>query len=362
MTWKGMVRASADRGHGRSHKAARAMGGRRGGLSRREFLGTVGAGALAAAISTPGCGDQDETLAPIKPYPLGVAEGPPENSVPIAIERAGGLRGIGPRTTVIVKPNATGPLPPPTTTNLDVLRYVIREVAKKNPKRIILAERSFVPDKTLRTMKILGMADMADEEGAETMALDDEEWVEIFPEGAALWPDGLRVPKISQEDHVLVTVPVAKGHSITNYTMSLKLMFGFLHPDFRVKYFHPLSDVQTQSHMIAELNLAFRTGMVILDATKAMPYGGPVHHIEAEPGIVMASPDRVALDAGGLALLKAIGTWERIANIGVWDQPTLVRAVQLGYGALGPHDVKLIAPDVALSEPIASHLFTPPTA
>ncbi|WP_269850165.1 hypothetical protein [Methanosarcina horonobensis] len=39
-----------------------------------------------------------------------------------------------------------------------------------------------------------------------------------------------------------------------------------------------------------------------------------------EPGIVLASPDVIANDIAGLALLKTLGTVPKIQKNSVWDQ------------------------------------------
>lgn len=58
-----------------------------------------------------------------------------------------------------------------------------------------------------------------------------------------------------------------------------------------------------------------------------------------EPGIVLASPDVIANDIAGLALLKTLGTVPKIQKNSVWDQPQIKRAVELGLGVRSKEEI-----------------------
>ena len=92
-------------------------------------------------------------------------------------------------------------------------------------------------------------------------------------------------------------------------------------------------------NMIAESNLVYKPDFYISDATKCFVTEGPNIGTLREPGIVLASPDVIANDAAGLALLKTLGTAPKIQSNSVWAQPQIKRAVELGLGASSKEEV-----------------------
>jgi len=56
---------------------------------------------------------------------------------------------------------------------------------------------------------------------------------------------------------------------------------------------------------------------------------------------MVASGDRVANDIVGLSVVKMYGLWDRVADIDVWEQTQIRRAVKLGLGR-GRGGVKMV--------------------
>ena len=65
----------------------------------------------------------------------------------------------------------------------------------------------------------------------------------------------------------------------------------------------------------------------------------------AKGKVFLASTDRVAADAVGLAVLKVLGSNEQIMQQKIFDQEQIARAVQLGLGASSPAEIDLIPGD-----------------
>jgi uncharacterized protein (DUF362 family) len=65
----------------------------------------------------------------------------------------------------------------------------------------------------------------------------------------------------------------------------------------------------------------------------------------ARPDIFLASTDRAAMDATGVAILKLPGSNENIMKTKIFDQEQIARAVDLGLGASSPSEIKLIPAD-----------------
>src|SRR5262249_46232313 len=83
---------------------------------------------------------------------------------------------------------------------------------------------------------------------------------------------------------------------------------------------------------IAELNLGITPALNILDGSKCFVFGGPSSGDTAEPKLVVASRDRIAADATGVAVLKSIGTEDRLQDRSVWDNPFLKHGIKIGLG------------------------------
>ena len=72
-------------------------------------------------------------------------------------------------SVVMLKPNAGHAEPPETSvcTNPEVIRAVIREIKKAEPKEIVIAEAAAIGCDTVECFEVSGIKAMADEEGVE---------------------------------------------------------------------------------------------------------------------------------------------------------------------------------------------------
>ncbi len=84
-----------------------------------------------------------------------------------------------------------------------------------------------------------------------------------------------------------------------------------------------------------------------MDAVEAFTTGGPDAGTKAAPGVVLASTDRVALDAVGVALLRRLGTTMEVSAGRVFEQTQIARAVELGLGVPAAEDVQILTADEA---------------
>jgi uncharacterized protein (DUF362 family) len=65
----------------------------------------------------------------------------------------------------------------------------------------------------------------------------------------------------------------------------------------------------------------------------------------ARGDVFLASTDRVAIDAVGVAVLKALGSNPAIMNRRIFDQEQISRGGELGLGAASPSEIDLFAVD-----------------
>jgi uncharacterized protein (DUF362 family) len=360
-----------------------------GYLKRRDFLKTAGSVALGLGFG-PHFGWADEPGSTTKPKvpdsaDVGIARGSNiEEAVRRAVKLAGGMDFIKDGQTVLIKPNVTGALKSPTTTNPEVLYAVIKMVAERGPKRILVADRSFsaqfveTTPKTIDVMKKVGHLDAVNQAisdvkapvialGLEDAAGELEQlgrpkgtplWRRIRPKLASHWPEGFEQAELLfAVDHV-INVPVIKTHFQAWFTMSMKAFVGMSHHRSRMEFHRtwkgegslfdqkrsgrrrgikrdPAQEAEEIApfvNRLAELNLGLAPALNILDGSKSFVFGGPSNGDTAEPKLIIASRDRVAADATGIAVLKSVGTEERLQDRSVWDNPFLKHAIKIGLG------------------------------
>ena len=93
-----------------------------------------------------------------------------QESVTKVFELMGGVSSLVEKgSTVVLKPNAGHVAPPESAvcTNPDVVRAVIREVKKAEPKRIIIAEAAAIGCDTMECFEACGLTQVAKEEDVE---------------------------------------------------------------------------------------------------------------------------------------------------------------------------------------------------
>ena len=143
--------------------------------------------------------------------------------------------------------------------------------------------------------------------------------------------------------------------------MSLKLHVGVV-PTTRhgYDYMRRLPGSPHQRRMIAEIMQAFAPALVVLDGVDAFVDGGPASGKRAKGNIFLASSDRVAIDACGVAMLKLLGSNQAVMGRPIFEQEQIVRAVELGLGASSPASIELVAglESAALRDQVADVLKT----
>lgn len=124
--------------------------------------------------------------------------------------------------------------------------------------------------------------------------------------------------------------------------MSLKLATGFVH---RSNMTELHTSVLNQRNMIAEMNVAYKPVLVVMDGVEAFYSGGPMTGPVWKANLTFASADRVALDAAGVAALKMHGTTSKIEKKPIFELDQIRRAAELGLGASSAGDVELVPVD-----------------
>jgi uncharacterized protein (DUF362 family) len=248
---------------------------------------------------------------------------------------------------VLIKPNFNTADPTPGSTHNDTLVALVDQIWALGARAISVGERSYPP--TREVMKQKGIVPLLEKRGVRIIdfdELEDKDWVEVRPDGGH-WPKGFRVARPILEAECLVSTCCLKTHQFGGvFTLSLKLHVGVV-PTSRhgYDYMRLLHQSHYQQEMIAEINAPFSPALVLLDGVDAFVDGGPATGKRAEGDVFLASPDRVAVDAVGVALLKILGSNDAIMNRKIFEQRQIKRAVELGLGAASPSAIRLISAD-----------------
>ena len=248
---------------------------------------------------------------------------------------------------ILIKPNFNTADVCPGSTHNDTLVAMVDELWAMGAKSISLGERSY--PLTIQVMKDKGIIPLMRERDVRIINFDDLEksdWIEFRPKDSH-WPNGYRIARPILEAECLVSTCCLKTHQYGGvFTMSLKLHVGVV-PTSRhgFNYMTELHGSPHQRKMIAEINAPFQPRLVILDGIDAFIDGGPMSGKRAKGEVFLASTDRVAIDAVGLAILKVLGSNPVIMNRKVFDQEQIARAVELGLGASSPSEIQLLPID-----------------
>lgn len=248
---------------------------------------------------------------------------------------------------VLIKPNFNTADPVPGSTHNDTLKTIIEEVWEMGAKTVTLGERSFPPTMEVMEQKeVLPLLEKLEVKVIDFDDLDDSDWVKLNPKGSH-WEDGLRIARPILEAECLISTCCLKTHQFGGvFSMSLKLHVGVT-PTRRhgYEYMRELHSSPNMRKMIAEINAQFTPDLIVLDGIDVFVDGGPTSGKRAEGNVFLASTDRVAVDAVGVAVLKSLGSNDQIMNRKIFEQEQIQRAVELGLGASSPSEIDLAAVD-----------------
>lgn len=248
---------------------------------------------------------------------------------------------------VLIKPNFNTADMCPGSTHNDTLVALVDELWKMGAKSVSLGERSYPP--TMQVMRDKGIIPLMQEREVKIINFDDlgeGDWIEFRPKDSH-WPDGFRIARPVLEAECLVSTCCLKTHQYGGvFSMSLKLHVGVV-PTSRqgFNYMGQLHGSPAQRKMIAEINAPFEPKLIVLDGIDAFVDGGPMSGKRARGDVFVASTDRVAVDAVGVAILKVLGSNPTVMNRPVFDQEQIARAAELGLGVASPSEIDLFAAD-----------------
>ncbi|MGD0643282.1 MAG: DUF362 domain-containing protein [Candidatus Bathyarchaeia archaeon] len=247
---------------------------------------------------------------------------------------------------VALKANFNSADPFPASTHLGTLRAIVETLKNAGASGITLAERSGMGN-TEQVLEQMGVLSLSRELNFSAVVLDKvgkEDWVKVGREGTH-WLRGFYMAKVFHDADKVVQTCCLKTHRFGgHFTLSLKNSVGLVAkkvPGGVYDYMWELHGSPFQRQMIAEINSHYNLDLVLMDGIKAFITGGPDKGTLVEPNLLLASQDRVAIDAVGVAILKMYGVKGTVGEAGVFEQDQLRRAAELGLGVKSVDEIRL---------------------
>jgi uncharacterized protein (DUF362 family) len=256
---------------------------------------------------------------------------------------------------VFIKPNYNTGDPAPAATDPAVLETLVQEVQVAGASQITVGDRSGMAN-TRTAMNQMQVFALADRYGFTPMVFDElgrENWQYFSGEGTN-WSRGFAIAKPVLDADAIINACCLKTHRFGgHFTLSLKNTIGMVArqvPGDGHDYMRELHRSANQRLMIAEVNKTYRPSLVIIDGVDAFVSGGPEQGQKVQAGVMLASTDRIAIDAVGIAILRMLGTTAQVSDGSIWSQAQIRRAADLGLGAVSAEAVELVTGDSASAQ------------
>jgi uncharacterized protein (DUF362 family) len=219
-----------------------------------------------------------------------------------ALDAMGGMkRFVAKGDTVILKPNIGWDRTPQyaATTNPDVVGALAKLCFEAGAKKVRIFDNT-VSD-ARRCYKQSGIADAAAAAGAELVHMDSRKYKDVKLNGTVLksWP---LYSDLFEADKV-INVPIAKTHSLSGLTLSMKNWMGVMGGvRFRVH--------QRLDESLVDLCRVIKPTLTVLDAVRILtangPTGGDLEDVKRLDTVVVGV-DQVAVDSFGATLFGMKG-------------------------------------------------------
>ncbi len=214
-----------------------------------------------------------------------------------------------------IKPNLVCPSPAEfgATTHPQIVAGIIEYLQSEGFKDIVIAEGSWVGDKTAEAYEYCGYRALSEEYDVPFIDTQKDKWHEVDCGGLKL-----QINDIVDEIDFLINVPVLKGHCQTMMTCALKNMKGLI-PNVEKRHFHSMG----LHDPIAHLALGIKPDFIVVDHI----CGDPDFEEGGNPRIsncIMAALDPVAVDSYACETL----------GLHVENVPYVMKAHELGVGEI----------------------------
>ncbi len=248
----------------------------------------------------------------------------------------------------------------PASTHLDTLGAIVENLKEKKVADVTLGERSGM-GKTRHVLEKIGVFVLSRKLDFNTIVLDElgnDGWVKIEHAGLH-WLRGFYIAKMFLDADKVIQTCCVKTHRFGgHFTLSLKNSVGLVAkkvPEGVYDYMWELHGSPFQRLLIAEINKFYRADLIIMDGMKAFVNDGPERGTEVEPELLLASGDRVAIDAAGVAVLRSYGITHNLMKGRIFDLEQIKHAAELGIGVKSANEI-LVTPVNEKSKEVAEKL------
>jgi len=242
-----------------------------------------------------------------------------------AVQAVGGWDWFGSDDTVLVKPNYNSPHPPPGSVAIDFLRSAVQLLQDHGAKTILIGESTSYLNHR-KVLRRAGVLDLAEEMGVQVVVFDEEGWESVKVGGQYL--KRVRLARTLRRVHRILYLCCPKAHHAARFTGSLKLGMGFVN-----NWQRTLWHLSRLEEKIADLNLVLKPDLILADLRRTFITGGPAKGELREPGLILASANRVAIDVEAAKVIQSYPGHSLPAK--AEEIVHIRRAIELG---LGPRD------------------------
>ena len=251
---------------------------------------------------------------------------------------------------VFIKPNYNTGDPAPAATDPTILEALVQRVQSDGASSITVGDRSGMAE-TRSAMQQMKVFELAERYGFTPLVFDElgpEDW-QYFDKEGTNWSQGFAIARPVLNADAVINVCCLKTHRFGgHFTLSLKNTIGMVAryvPGDSHDYMRELHRSENQRQMIAEVNRAYQPTLNLIDGVEAFVGGGPEQGERVRANVMLASRDRIAIDAVGIAILRMLGTTSDVSTGSIWSQTQIRRAADLGLGAISADQIELLTDD-----------------
>lgn len=235
--------------------------------------------------------------------------------------------------TILLKPNYNSGDPPPASSEPEFVRAAIELLYEHGAGKVILGESSMQTLSTRHVMEATGTLAKVKDAGAEVTFFDEQKWVKVNVGGQYL--RSVSLPESAMEADKVVYLCNLKTHFRADFSLSLKLAFGFVKQSERLA-FH----LRHLKEKLVDVNLVVHPDLIVADGRKCFITGGPFRGEVREPNVILASGDRVALDVEAIKIIAGFEGSKLKDN--PWSYTQIRRAAELGLGVKNEQEYKVV--------------------
>jgi len=308
---------------------------------RRQFLARL----AWAPLSLLSCKPRQalrQAPAPKRPRLVVVHGSEPDRLLEAGLESLG-FEALVRGRRVVLKPNATAAQPYPVTTDVAMLRGLVRLARNAGAAGIGIADApSFAGLAAQRVFAELGYTALRREAGVEVTAVDPTLGSEFVRVASPEWEAHpfVRSCRIVNQADVVINLAIPKRHHVADLSCGLKNHFGCTSDTFRMLAHMRGGGFFDRS--LVEFADAVRPELTIVDARRVLTRAGPTFHPGLsqirDAGQMVLSADVVAVDAWCAGLMEQLDDSFRKATR-VTAQLEYAQRLGLGHAHIDASDV-----------------------